>query len=255
MDSFTPNLEGKALLITGASSGIGQQCAVVASRLGANLLLLTRSQERIRETISLLPGGAHYAIHEVDFSYPAQVEESLPAALEEFGALDGVIHCAGISVTRPLSSITEKQARELIDVNLLSAYLLVKTTTRKRFFADTGGSIVLVSSVMGTLGARGKSVYSLTKGGLNGTARSLAVELASRQIRVNTVSPGVVTTPLSSQAAYQLDPQWAGAVEAAHPLGVGRPLDVANACVFLVSDLSRWVTGIDLVVDGGYSAL
>lgn len=255
MQAFSPNLEGKSILITGASSGIGQECAVLANNLGARVLLTTRSSSNLDDTKSRFSPTSQHGVHVIDFSNPGQVEESLPAAIQSFGTLDGVIHCAGASLTQALSAVTEKRAREFIDINLLSSYLLVKTTTRRDLFNTQGGSIVLVSSIMGNLGANGKSLYSLTKGGVTSATRSLAVELASRKIRVNSVSPAVVSTPLSDKAVYRLDPKWAKSVEAAHPLGVGQPRDVANACIYLVSELSSWITGTDLVVDGGYSAL
>ena len=121
-------------------------------------------------------------------------------------------------------------------------------------FAPEGGSIVFFSSIMGSHGETGKSLYAMTKGALQAASKSLACELASKQIRVNSVSPGLIITPINENLPHITDPVKREVLEKMHLLGLGKTEDVANACVYLLSDASRWVTGVNLYVDGGYSA-
>ena len=121
-------------------------------------------------------------------------------------------------------------------------------------FAPEGGSIVFFSSIMGSHGETGKSLYAMTKGALQAASKSLACELASKQIRVNSVSPGLIITPINENLPHITDPTKREELERMHLLGLGKTEDVANACVYLLSDASRWVTGVNLYVDGGYTA-
>jgi len=248
------DLSGKSILITGASSGIGRACAIACSAGGARLTLLGRDQERLLETLSSCQKPDDHTTKSVELSESDKIEQVVKEAAERSGGFDGVIHAAGISQTKSLTSMKQSEIELFLNVNVLASFLLIKSATSRQNFRSSGGSVVVISSVMANVGAKGKSLYSLTKGALTSTTRSLAVELAPRAIRVNTVSPGVVETPMSDQASYSLDPKWRQAVEKLHPLGIGKAEDVANTCVFLVSDLARWITGADIVVDGGYSA-
>lgn len=119
---------------------------------------------------------------------------------------------------------------------------------------QTGASVIFIASVMGCVGENAKSLYSLTKGALISACRSLAIEYAPRKIRVNAVSPGVVETAINTSLPYLADPEKRKVTESLHPLGLGTTADVANACIFLLSDSSRWVTGQNLIVDGGYTS-
>jgi len=118
----------------------------------------------------------------------------------------------------------------------------------------TGGSIIFISSVMGVVGENGKTMYSMTKGALISAVKSLSIELATRKIRINAISPGVVETPMSKNAIYSRNEESLDKIKSLHPLGLGQPEDVANACVFLLSDASKWITGTNMLVDGGYLA-
>jgi NAD(P)-dependent dehydrogenase (short-subunit alcohol dehydrogenase family) len=138
--------------------------------------------------------------------------------------------------------------------NVFGAYNLTKEVCKPGCFSKNGGSIVFISSIMGHVGEVGKSLYSMTKGALISGVRSLACELAGKNIRVNSVSPGVVITPINQNLPHIANPEKRAALEQAHLLGLGRTEDIANACVFLLSDASRWITGTDLRVDGGFTA-
>jgi len=138
-------------------------------------------------------------------------------------------------------------------VNVIGAVNLTRNALKLAHFSVNGGSIVFISSVMGVTGESGKALYSMTKGALISAVRSMAVELATRRIRVNAISPGVVDTPMSKHAVYSKDESSINRIKSLHPLGLGQSADVANASLFLISDAARWITGTNLIVDGGYS--
>jgi NAD(P)-dependent dehydrogenase (short-subunit alcohol dehydrogenase family) len=246
------SLKGKTILITGASSGIGRACAIECSKAGAAILAFGRDEERLAETFDSLEGeGKAFS---VDLTNTDEVDEVMKALEDDGIKIDGVIHSAGISTTLPLRMITPDKIQPLFDVNVSSAIYLSKWITRKKLVPDSGSSIVFLSSVMGSVGEAGKTIYSITKGAVLAASRSMAVELASKNIRVNCISPGVVETPMSDSAVYNRNEDARKKIEALHPLGLGKPEDVAKAAIYLLSDASGWVTGTNLFVDGGYTA-
>lgn len=248
------SLDGKRVVVTGASSGIGRQCAVACAAMGASVALLGRDRERLGRTLGAMdPAGGHH-IFTADLADEAAVVALARALGEECGRVHGLVHCAGISATLPLRSTTRARIDALFQTNVASALYLTREIVRPGRFAAEGGSVLFLSSVMGSRGETGKTLYSMTKGALLAGARSLACELAPRRIRVNTVSPGAVITPINETLPHIADPEKRRRLEERHPLGLGTPEDIAHACVYLLSDAARWVTGADLVVDGGYSA-
>lgn len=246
-------LSGQTIIITGASSGIGRQCAISCSQQGANLVLMGRRIEALAETAALCRATTILTLV-ADMEDAAALEEAVMEAVKTIGRINGVIHCAGISTTLPLRMIRPEKLEQFMRINLIGALELTRLVCKPAHFARGGGSIVFLASVMGVVGEQGKTMYSATKGGLIAAAKSLALELARRQIRVNCVSPGVVVTPMTDAAAYNRDEASLAAVTSLHPLGLGDVKDVANSCVFLLSDAARWITGINLCVDGGYTA-
>ena len=254
MTSYNPfTLQGKIIVITGASSGIGRQCAITCSQMGATVILLARSAERLEETLSHLSPGNHrsYPIDLVDFE---KVESTVKQINTTYGKIDGLIHCAGISTTLPLKLISPEKLDGFYQTNVIAAVNLSRLFVKNTHFSKEGGSIIFLSSIMGVVGELGKTVYSLTKGALISGSKSMALELASKKIRVNCISPGVVITPMSQNAVYSQDDESLNKTKALHPLGLGNPEDIANACVFFMSDASRWITGTNLLIDGGYTA-
>jgi NAD(P)-dependent dehydrogenase (short-subunit alcohol dehydrogenase family) len=248
------SLKDKVIVITGASSGIGRQCAISCAAQGARVVILGRDRKRLDETMSLMEHQkSHLAIiaELTDFENTEAIVKGLVA---DTGKADGLINCAGISTTLPVNLIKPEKIEEFLKVNVVSAINLTRSVVKPAYFSEEGGSVIFISSVMGVAGEIGKTIYSLTKGALISGAKSMALELAPRGIRVNCISPGVVESPMSKNAVYSRNEESLNKIKALHPLGLGQPEDVANACVYLLSDASRWVTGTNLVVDGGYLA-
>lgn len=247
------DLTGRVILVTGASSGIGRETAVLLSELGATLILLARSAENLEITRSQLTGDGHLTVR-----FDVAEGSGLPALLKDLsaktGPLHGIVHCAGIYSIRLIRSLDLPQIEQTMRVNLSSAMMLVKSF-RQKGVAGKGGSVVLLASAAAVKGQAGLSLYSASKAALIGFARSAAIELAPEGLRVNCIAPGWVETPMTREAReFMLTDEQASAIEKAHPLGVGHPRDVAHAAAFLLADTGRWVTGTTLVVDGGFSA-
>ena len=248
------SLEGKNIIVTGASSGIGQQVAISCSMMGAKVALIGRNTERLEETRKQLVGEGHVAIS-FDLTDLDHQEEMVASIVEHLGVIDGVVHCAGISTVLPFKMMKPDKLEEFFKTNVFAAIELTRITLNVKNVNKQGASIVFLASVMGCVGENAKSLYSLTKGALIAGCRSMAVEYAPKKIRVNVVSPGVVETPINKDQPYLADPDKRRLTEAKHPLGLGETTDISNACVYLLSDASRWITGINLIVDGGYTAL
>jgi len=251
---FNPfSLRGKNILITGASSGIGRQCAIDCSRMGARVVLMGRNEERLRETLAQMEGNGHLPVV-FDLTRYEELETLVTGIVKQCGPLHGVLHCAGISTTLPLKLMNAGNIDEFFRGNVYSAVLLSREVCKLKNVAKEGASIVFFSSIMGCVGESGKSLYGMTKAALVSAARHLACEYARRCIRFNAVSPGAILTPINARQPYMSDPDLRKQLEEKHLLGLGRTTDISNACIYLLSDASRWVTGQNLIVDGGYTA-
>lgn len=248
------SLNKKLILITGASSGIGKKCAVTCSEMGASVILMGRDPDRLRETQALMEKPDQHISISADLTSYDFVWEKVREVIKEKGRIDGLINCAGISTTLPLNALSIEKMEHYFRTNVVSAINLTRLVIKPAHFSENGGSIVFISSVMGVVGEIGKTLYCMTKGALISAVRSMSLELAQRKIRVNSISPGVVVTPMSQKSVYSQKDDRLKMIADLHPLGLGKPSDVANACVFLLSDSSRWITGTNLVVDGGYMA-
>jgi NAD(P)-dependent dehydrogenase (short-subunit alcohol dehydrogenase family) len=246
------DMTGRRIMITGASSGIGRETAILLSQLGAKLVLVARDASRLEETRSLLEGGGH-RVEPFDLAALDDIPSWMGTLGQEFGTLSGLWHCAGIQMTLPLHLITTQHIAKITNVNLSAAIILVKGLSQKGVLASSG-SVVLMSSVMGLVGSPARSLYSATKGALVALTKSLALELAGDGIRVNCIAPAFVESPMFEDMKKLLRAEGLAKIESAHPLGIGRPRDIANAVAFLLADTGRWITGTTLVVDGGYTA-
>jgi NAD(P)-dependent dehydrogenase (short-subunit alcohol dehydrogenase family) len=222
--------------------------------MGAQVLLMGRNTERLQETLSLMKNPEKHKIVPVDLTDFEQLEQAVLEIKSTSGSVDGVVHCAGISTTLPIKLVNPQKMDVFFKTNVFAAFELTRLLLKPGRFNEFGGSIVFIASVMANVGESGKSLYGMTKGALLAGSRSMSIELSKKKIRVNTISPGVVLTPMSENAVYSKDPELLDRVTNMHPLGLGDVTDVANCCVYLLSDASKWVTGSNLIVDGGYTA-
>jgi len=248
------HLTDKNIVVTGASSGLGRQIAISCSQMGARVILVARDKQRLQETLEQMQNPAIHSIISIDITSYNELEQALLKEVELNGKINGLVNCAGISSTLPIRSVTPEKLNSIFTVNVFAAFQLTRIVSTPRYVSAGGASFVFISSVAGMVGENAKSAYSMSKGALISGTRSLAIELAPKKIRVNCVSPGLIITALNENAEHITDPSKRKALEDKHPLGLGTPVDVASACVYLLSDATRWVTGTNLVVDGGYTA-
>lgn len=246
------NLGGRAVVVTGATSGIGRQTAVALSRQGARVALIGRRETELAQTRALLAGDGHL-VAAYDLTEHAGVSSLIRGIAAELGPLDGLVHAAGIHATAPLRIATAEQTSALFDLNVTSALMLAKAFRHPKVRAETS-SIVLLSSAVGLVGEAGVSAYAASKAAVASLGKSLALELAREGIRVNSIAAGIVETALTERLRSSVGAAAWDEIGAAHPLGLGTVDDVAGAALYLLSPVSRWVTGSVMVVDGGYTA-
>ncbi|WP_153397439.1 SDR family NAD(P)-dependent oxidoreductase [Chryseobacterium vaccae] len=251
MNQFS--LKDKIILITGASSGIGRSCSVECSNAGADLILIARNEEELQKTVSMLSPEAKAEMIIADITQGESLEELIAEKVAVLGKISGFIHCAGIEKTLPLKKHTPQLYHDIFAVNVISGFEIAKILSLKKYKTETS-AFVFISSVAGMVGEIGKAAYSASKGAVVSGARSLAMELSRNGIRVNSISPAMVDTPILEKMFENIGEEAAEEILKKHPLGIGKPEDVANACIFLLSDAAKWITGTNLVVDGGYSA-
>jgi NAD(P)-dependent dehydrogenase (short-subunit alcohol dehydrogenase family) len=246
------SLENKNILITGASSGIGRECAVVLSKIGANVILIGRDLIRLKQTLDLLESNNHL-MYQMDVTEYNNIETIIADSVNKIGKIDGFVHCAGIEMTLPLQSMNYNKFNLLFSVNTIAAFEFSKIVSKKKYCNGLGASFVFISSVTGLLGVNGKIGYCSSKAALIAGGKAMALELANKKIRVNTILPGMVDTEMFQKIKGELSEESLLDIQKRHPLGIGQPNDVSNLCAFLLSDLSKWITGSDYIIDGGYS--
>lgn len=247
------SLKGKNIVITGASSGIGKQCAVSCSEMGANIILIGRNEERLKDTFNCLEKGDHL-YHVLDVTRYEEVENVIETSVRKIGRISGLIHSAGKEQTIPFNMMKPSIYEDLYAVNVIAGLEFARVISKKKY-VNHSASIIFIASVMGSFGEPALSAYCSTKGAIISATKSLALELASKQIRVNCVSPGLIgDTVMGNDMIDAFSDKIKQEQLSLHPLGFGKMIDVANACIYLVSDASQWVTGTNLIVDGGYSA-
>ncbi|MBN1779916.1 SDR family oxidoreductase [bacterium] len=248
----TQLLSGKTILVTGASAGLGKACAERIARLGGRVVLVARNGERLRAVCESLEGEGHTFFSQDITDYPALT--TLVDRSAENGPVYGFIHSAGMEITLPLRNMRSSDYESLFAVNVIAGFELARLLCAKKVRDAAGGSYIFISSTMGLVGQSGLVGYCASKGALVSGVRAMAAELSSKNIRVNCVCPGHVEgTPMSDHLFATLTDEAKSAISVSHPLGLGTPEDVAHACVYLLSDQARWVTGTALSVDGGYT--
>jgi NAD(P)-dependent dehydrogenase (short-subunit alcohol dehydrogenase family) len=238
------------VLVTGATSGIGQAIARRCAGEGARVLATGRDEERLAE---LAREPAAIACHAADLHSATGADACVAAAISAFGRLDGLVHSAGIVRRREdIRDTTDQQWAEMISANLDSSFRLARACLRVMVPHGTG-SIVLVGSQLAHVASPGYASYCASKGGVEALVRALAVDFGPSGIRVNSLTPGVVATPLAYVDRPDFDDQ-VEAIAARLPLRrIGQPEDLAGPAVFLLSDDSAWMTGQSLVIDGGFT--
>lgn len=242
MESSIFSLNGKKILITGASSGIGQATAIECANFGADLILVGRDESRLAETLSKCAGGQH-----VTLNYDLGIKESIIELVENLPALDGIVFSAGIIKRLPIKFISLDAIQEIFDINFFSMVEITRLLVKAKKLKDES-SMVAISSVGAEHASLGNISYMASKGAVNSFVKGLAFELARHKVRVNAVLPGMIKTNLS-RAINNEDLE---ADIKRYPLGrYGNPEEVAYACLYLLSDASKWVTGTKLVIDGG----
>ena len=242
------SLEGKTILVTGASSGIGRTTAIECSKMGASVIITARNEERLKATLESLnsDGGQKHQMVLADLSS----QEGVNALVDELPHLDGVSLNAGIVKTLPVKFINKEDLTEVLNVNMMGPILLAQRLLKKKKITR-GSSVVFTSSIGGVMiSTVGNTMYGVSKGGLNAFMKGMALEMASIGIRSNSVNPGFVATNILSAGTISEEDLKKNV--AAYPLGrFGKPEDIAHAIIYLLSDASSWVTGHTLVVDGG----
>ena len=239
------SLEGKIILITGASSGIGKETAIQCSKLGAKLFINGRNEERLNETLALMSGEGHSAI--IGDLTESEVLENIVTCIDK---INGLVLCAGKGMTSPFLFSTREKYDDIFNVNYFAPIELLRLLVKKKKL-EKEASVVIVSSIGGNGSySLGNSIYGASKAALNSTMKFCARELATKKIRVNTVNPGMVRTNLIQGGAISEEQHKADMEK--YPLKrYGEPEDIAYGIIYLLSNASSWVTGHSLVIDGG----
>lgn len=248
--SYNPySLEGKTILVTGASSGIGKATAIECSKLGARVVITGRDEARLQQTLSSLEGEGHVVI-----TADLGEDDGIRFLVERVPVLNGIVHAAGISDTVLFQFLKKERLKNIFNINFFAPVVLSQLLLKKKLL-QKGGSIVFLSSIDGPVTAHiGNSMYSATKGALSAMMQNMSIELASKGIRVNAVLPGMTETPLIhnddiTQEQLNKDMEL-------YPLKrYADPREIAWAIIYLLSDASTFTIGASLVVDGGFTIL
>ena len=245
---------GKIALITGASSGIGAAIARKLCSEGAKVSLFARRERLLEQLLKeIRESGSDGLYYAGDVTDGQAVKNCVAKTFDSFGKIDILVNSAGVEMLLPLVMTSEEKWKYTMDVNLGGTIRFIQNV-QPIMTRSKGGVIVNMASITGLIGMQGLSIYSMTKGGVIALTRSLAVELASRRIRVNAIAPGIVQTELTQKSFKSLTEEQVRQLREMYPLGFGSVEDVASAAAYVASDEARWMTGTILVIDGGYSA-
>ena len=243
------SLENKTILVTGASSGIGRAIAIECSKMRASVIITGRNEERLKETHSRMEGNQpDYIIADLSNS------DDVQNLCKSITSLNGLVNCAGLTKVLPFPFAERKDFEEVMEVNFFApselSRLLVKSKKIRK-----GASVVFISSVSGVYcSSVAGSIYSSSKGAINGLAKAMALDLAPKRIRVNCVNPGMIDANIFSEG--KITQEQLNEDMKRYPLKrYGKPEEVAYAVIYLLSDAAEWITGSNLLIDGGYTLL
>lgn len=243
------SLEGKTILVTGSSSGIGRGIAIECSKMGAKVILNGRNVDRLNETLELMEGEGHVVL-------PADIskQEEIDRIVVEVPTLDGVVLCAGIPQVCPVKHFKRNDIEDILSVNTVAPIMITSGLLKKKKIRK-GSSVVLIESISGVyVGTKGDVSYNASKAALNGFLKGSALELAAQGIRINAINPGLVPTNILNLTNEMFaESHHTDIMVNSYPLKrYGTPEDIAYGAIYLLSDASSWVTGTNLVIDGGY---
>jgi len=252
---MTTELHGKVGIVTGGTSGIGRDAAILFAKAGAKVVVAGRREVEGKETIDLVrAAGGDSLFVKTDVSQAAEVQAMVRKTVEKFGRLDIAFNNAGIEGNWiPIAEQSEEDWDRTIDINLKGVWLCLKYEIQQMLKQGGGGAIVNMASVAGLIGSAGAATYCASKHGVMGLTKSAALETARSGIRVNVVCPAVIETPMGERVWGE--PEVKKFALGLHPIGrFGRPMEVAEAVVWMCSDRASFMTGQSLVLDGGFMA-
>src|SRR5579863_1168224 len=254
-ESLTSELEGKVGLVTGGTSGIGRETAVLFAKAGAKVVVAGRRELEGEETVELIrAAGSDGLFVKTDVSKASQVEALVQKVVEKFGRLDVAFNNAGVEgVWVPIIQQSEEDWDRTIDINLKGVWLCLKYEIQQMLKQGGGGAIVNMASIAGLIGSAGAATYSASKHGVMGLTKAAALETARSGIRINVVCPAVIETPMAERIFGA--PEMQKFALGLHPIGrFGTPMEVGEAVVWMCSDRASFMTGQSLVLDGGMLA-
>jgi len=245
------SLEGKTILVTGAASGIGRAIAIECSKMRAQLIITDRNEEKLRDTLSLMDNTLQHRVILADLLNENDIDDIVTSVPDK---LDGIVQCAGFTIPKPFQFISRENMRDVMNVNFEAPVLLTQSLLKKKKI-ENPSSIVFISSISGVLcSSPAGSIYSASKGAINGIVKNLAIELAVKGVRVNSVNPGMIHTNILESGVIT-EEQFKEDMKKYPLKRYGKPEEVAYAVIYLLSDASSWVTGSNIVIDGGYTLL
>lgn len=246
------DLTGKRILVAGATGGMGVETSIQLSKLGANVVICGRNEEKLQGVFERLEGDGH-AKYVLNLGDSDSIEGVIKQMVEEQGMFHGFAFCAGIAPMRPLKMTKRENMIEVMDANLFSFLEIVRCITKKGCFADEG-SIVAISSTASIQGKQSKVAYSASKAGLDGAIRCLVCDLKKKKIRVNSIMPCWVNTRMySTYIERHPDTFEVQEIREKQYMGVTEPIEIANTVAFLLSDAAKTITGTSILIDGGMS--
>lgn len=245
------SLEERRIVVTGASSGIGKDTAILLSRMGAKIVLVARRKEKLCEVMDSLSGEGH-AFYCADLRQIDEIEDLVKTIVAQQGKLDGLVYAAGVTIPIPLMQFKPEKVRDMFDINFFGFYEIVRQICKKGRFNE-GMRIVGISSTAATIGNKTQSVYSASKAAMDGAVRSIAREVADKKICINTVAPGMTATDMYANYLNKNgeDSKTNQELLRRQYLGIANTTDIANAIAYLISPAARFITGTSLLVDGG----